>query len=119
MADKHLHTGFKLAFVPGFSFLWRRLRGEYRSLDTGLGQHRFDPAGYVALLRVRSVNLNAAPVLYFRLDQFDQLTFLGVEGRLRQIWRVRNEKSFPTFRFLIVSDAPELSHGERPVGIEQ
>jgi hypothetical protein len=64
MTNKHLYAGLELTLVPGLSFLRRRLCSEHRRLDAGLVQNRFNPAGYVTLLRVRRIHLYAAPVLY-------------------------------------------------------
>ena len=84
-----------------------------------LTQNRFNPAGYVTLLRVRRIHLDAAPVLYLRLNQLDEPAFFGIYDGFIQIWRVRNQKSFAPLGLLIVGHAPELSHRKRPVGIEQ
>ena len=94
MTNKHLHAGLELALIPGLSFLRRCMCSEHRCFDTGLAQNRFNPAGYVTLLRVRRIHLYAAPVLYLRLNQLDKPAFFGIYDGFIQIWRVRNKKLF-------------------------
>ena len=78
MPDEHLNAGLELPLVPGLPILGRRLRGEDCRPNAGVIQHRFDSPGDIPLLRVSCVDLDAAPVLNFGLDQFNQLSFFRV-----------------------------------------
>ena len=88
MTDKYLNAGLELPLVPSLSIFRRCLRGENRGPDTGTVQHRFGSAGDIPFLRVRRVDLDAAPVLNFGLDQFDQLLFFRIKNGLVEVRRI-------------------------------
>jgi len=110
MSDKSLHAGLELALVPRLPILRRRLSGEHGSFDAGRGQNRFEPAGHVTLLSVRSIDLDRSPIPGLRLNHLYEPALFCVEDGLIEIWWVRNQEAFALFGLLVIGNAPQRSN---------
>ena len=75
-------------------------------------RYRFDSPSHVSLLSVCRIDLDAAPILNLGLDQFEQLSFLGIKNRLVEVRWIGDQEPLAPFGLFIVCDAPAASRSQ-------
>src|SRR6267378_4143398 len=77
------------------------------------------PTSYISLLRIHRIDLAPTTTRQFCFYFFHQAPLLRVDLVLAQIWRLRNEESFPPLRLQVVFPPKEIPETKRPIWIKQ